>query len=160
MDFKSSFQIYISSLNFLSILQQVFVIPERNTCSLEVKLNWEIISTSFKWGTYGVAQVERPQLKPSRKRLISCLCRDSNPEVCLLGWGIKCIGFYWWVKSPRQTSWSRLQADVWVWLIVNLFQDPINYGCFNGATLYVPCLDWVLINHIHFHVSVKLFESC
>ena len=66
------------------------------------------------------------------------------------------------IKSPGQTSWSRLLAEVWVWIpmgwqVVSLFQDLISYGRFTGATLYVPCLDWGLINYIHFPFSFSIF---
>ena len=39
-------------------------------------------------------------------------------------------------------------------LVLSLFLDPISYGRLTGATLHVPCLDWRLINWIHFSYNV------
>ena len=43
-----------------------------------------------------------------------------------------------WFESPRER------------LAVSLFQGPISYGCFTGATLYVLCLDSGLIRYTNF----------
>ena len=40
-------------------------------------------------------------------------------------------------------------------LVVNLFRDPISYGRFTGATLYMPCLDRGLIYYINFQFLIS-----
>ena len=53
-----------------------------------------------------------------------------------------------WVDPDCWPS-SGFESPRWG-LVVSLFQDPISYGRFTGATLYVPCLDWGLMNYILF----------
>ena len=78
----------------------------------------------------------------------------------LLGRGVLYTTFGWWIKSP-----GRVDPGCWLrsgfesprgQLVVSLFQDLISYGRFTGATLYVPCLDWGLINYIHFLINIAL----
>ena len=74
---------------------------------------------------------------------------------------------------------KRVDPDCWlrsgfesprVQLVVSLFQDPISYGSFTGATLYVLCLDRGLIKlypfsiffplHIFHRLDVFLLSVC
>ena len=67
--------------------------------------------------------------------------------VGLLSRGIEFTSFDYWVKSPGQTSWSRLLAEVWVritteatWFL-SLSLDPISCGRYTvEQRLYVPHL--------------------
>ena len=76
-------------------------------------------------------------------------------------------GFDWWVKSPGQTSWSRLLAEVWVRIPMETYKTWVQ------ASFWIPsaadatlssdanmCLIWGAINILpfFFHFSF-LFRS-
>ena len=58
--------------------------------------------------------------------------------ICGLAWSRDLIGWRTnagcWLRSGFESPRRQL--------VLSLFQDPISYGSFTGATLYVPCLKW------------------
>ena len=77
--------------------------------------------------------------------------------LCLLHTSFGC-----WVKFPRQTGWSRLLAEVWVWI-------PTKATCFkplsgslsvmDASLEWQMCAAWGLIDYIHF-LKYLILDMC
>ena len=74
--------------------------------------------------------------------------------VGLFGHGVYYTCFGWCIKSPGQTSWSRLLAEVWVRIPTEATCCKPLLGYYQLWTLHwidiICALDWGLINYIRF----------
>ena len=88
----------------------------------------------------------------------ACLAEGFNATVSDGGLNIrdKLVNPGCWLRSGLVSARGRL--------VLSLFQDPISYGHFTGATLYVPCLDRGQIKlypffHLHLYCLLNLNDT-
>ena len=98
-----------------------------------------IISIAF-WRFSLTAQLSLTLSKLKRKYYSMCGLAWPRGLIRQLWLPDKRVDLGCWLRSGLESPQRQLVSC--------LFQNPISYGRFNGATLYVPCLDWGLI-HCH-----------